>query len=117
MFVGTDITEISRFTIDLLQNDKFMDKYFTKVEQEYCQGAPNPAEHFAARFAAKEAAIKALSGIRKTLPFNRIEIVNDENGRPNLILHTDDPEILTLKKDISLSHSEKNAIAFVVMWI
>ena len=117
MFIGTDIIEISRFTIDLLQNDNFMDRYFTKMEQEYCQGASNPAEHFAARFAGKEAAIKALSGIRKTLPFNKIEIINDENGRPNLILYTDDPEILALKKDISLSHSEKDAIAFVVMWI
>lgn len=115
-FTGVDIVDISRFDSDQLKKQSFLNLCFTYDEQRYCLSKPNPAQHFAVRFAAKEAVIKALSGMDLFLEPNKIEVLNKENGRPYLIFYTDNEKILSFKSDISLSHSETSAIAFVILY-
>ena len=116
MFVGVDIAEIQRFQKPVLSQKGFLNLCFTPSEQQYCLSKSNSAQHFAARFAGKEAVIKALSGMDLYLERNKIEILNQENGRPYLIFHTNNEKILQLKSDISLSHSDTSAIAFVILY-
>lgn len=114
--IGIDLVDIGRFTLSSTTTQTFLTLCFTPAEQQYCLSKSNPAQHFAARFAGKEAVIKALSGMALYLERNKIEILNQENGRPYLILHTDNKKILQLKSDISLSHSDTSAIAFVILY-
>ncbi len=116
MFVGVDTIEISRFDQEQLLNSRFMNLCFTQSEQEYCFSKTNSAEHFAGRYVAKEAVVKALSGINKTLVYSQIEIRNKDNGRPYVILHTTDEELLKVKIDVSISHSKTDAVAFAVVY-
>lgn len=116
IFVGVDIESITRFKDNKTRVKSFQNLCFTSAEQQYCLSKSNPAQHFAARFAGKEAVIKALSGMNLYLERNKIEILNHENGRPYLVFHTENPEILKLKSDISLSHSDTSAIAFVILY-
>ena len=116
MYVGTDIVSIVRVNKILNNSNRFCGLCFTSAEQHYCLSKSNPAQHFAARFAGKEAVIKALSGMNLYLERNKIEILNHESGRPYLVFHTENPEILKLKSDISLSHSDTSAIAFVILY-
>jgi len=113
---GVDIVAISRFDAQLLSKQAFLNLCFTPMEQQYCLSKANPAQHFAARFAAKEAVIKAFSGLDLYLERNKIEICNKEDGRPYLRFYTDNENILRLKTDISLSHSETSSIAFVIIY-
>ena len=115
LFIGVDIESIPRFNSPILKSERFLNLCFTPSEQQYCLSKSNPAQHFAVRFAGKEAVIKALSGMGLYLERNKIEILNQENGRPYLIFHTDNQDILQLKSDISLSHSDTSAIAFVIL--
>lgn len=111
--VGVDCTEISRFDYKLINNQKFLNKIFTNREIDYCDNKPKPSQHFAVRWAGKEAVLKALSkeGIR--VPFKSIEIIIDANKRPKVkILNKNWNK--KFKIHISLSHSENIAIAFVV---
>ena len=116
IFIGVDNIIISRFDPSLLANRSFLNHCFTPSEQTYCHSKPDPAPHFAVRFAAKEAVIKAISGINLYLDLNKIEITNDAQGRPYLTFITDDPMFKELRSDISLSHSDTSAIAFVVIY-
>ena len=117
IFTGVDIVTISRFRTPTTQKQSFLNLCFTPHEQVYCFSKADPAPHFAARFAAKEAVIKALSGLDLYLERNKIEVFNNEIGRPHLILHTDNNKILSLKSDLSISHSETSAIAFVILYM
>jgi holo-[acyl-carrier protein] synthase len=75
--LGVDLIEIARVAAALERYTGFRERCFTPAEQEYCDSRPNPAQHYAARFAGKEAVGKALgSGVRFT--WKEIEIV----GRP-----------------------------------
>ena len=116
IFTGVDIESIVRFTSPDFLRQTFLNLCFTPAEQHYCLSKYNPAQHFAARFAGKEAVIKALSGMNLYLERNKIEILNQGNGRPYLVLHTDNVKILQLKSDISLSHSDTSSIAFVILY-
>lgn len=116
IFVGTDIESIVRFSQPIARRESFCTLCFTHAEQQYCLSKSNPAQHFAVRFAGKEAVIKALSGMNLYLERNKIEILNQENGRPYITFHTDNEKILQLKSDISLSHSDTSAIAFVILF-
>lgn len=104
--IGVDIVSISRIEKAILKNEKFKDKVFSKNEIEYCDKKPNKYESYAARFAAKEAYLK--TGNIEDL--NKIEIINDKNGKPNLYVNS--------KKvigDISLSHDGDYAIAYLIL--
>ncbi|HJJ48576.1 MAG TPA: holo-ACP synthase [Methanocorpusculum sp.] len=117
IFCGIDIIEISRFDAEHLGNQKFLDLCFTKEEQVFCFSHKNPAPHFAARFAAKEAVVKALSGFGKSLVYCAIEIKKDKNNRPYVVFLSDDPELSRIKTDVSLSHAESHAAASAVVYV
>jgi len=112
--VGVDIEEIERFRkLDFKNNQHFYEKIFTKDEIEYCLKKTNPSQHFCARFSAKEAAKKAISKF-ETLDFKQIQVINDKAGAPHIELIDYNGKLLNGDFELSLSHSNQNAIAFVV---
>ncbi len=112
MSVGTDIEDINRFEG---KSDAFFNRIFTEKEIQYCCSKNQPSKHFAARFCAKEAVIKALNSMGIHQPsFKDIEIYNNENGCPFVKLPD---KYKNLQIDISLSHDKTKAIAFVVISI
>src|ERR1700760_3165381 len=88
MIVGTgiDLVEIARIQQSLERfGPRFLNRVFTPAEQAYCMRKRNAAESLAARFAAKEAAAKALgTGISRGVNWLEIEVVREPGGRPNL---------------------------------
>lgn len=117
-FCGTDIIEIGRIK-ESIENigEPFIQRIFTQNEIEYCESKNNMKyQHYAARFAAKEATLKAVSKAlddKYSLGWKNIEIQNDLNGRPSLKFI--DFNIEKLKDtDISISHCKNYAIAMVV---
>ena len=86
--IGTDIVNIKRIDIALKKNGKkFKNRIFSKKEIKYCEDKKYPSSYFAKRFAAKEAFSKALGiGIRKGVNLKDIEILNDNFGKPNVLL-------------------------------
>ena len=112
---GTDIIEIERIknSIDKF-GDRFLNTVFTPKEIEYCEAKKAQRyQHYAARFAAKEAVFKALSNnINAPDEWKNIEILSEESGRPKVNLKI---EVQNLENiDISLSHCKQYAIANVV---
>ncbi|MCJ7682423.1 MAG: holo-ACP synthase, partial [Candidatus Aminicenantes bacterium] len=86
--VGIDMIETARVEKQLLRNERFRDRVFSPFEIEYCESKKNKAQNYAARFAAKEAFMKALGlGWRKGLSFKDIEIRNDDLGKPSIVLY------------------------------
>jgi holo-[acyl-carrier protein] synthase len=89
-------------------------RLFTQGERAYAAARARPGRHLAARFAAKEAAIKALG---KPLPPAQIEVVNSEDGAPSLRLHgtaAAEAERRGVKLSVSLTHSREMAAAVVI---
>lgn len=111
MAIGVDIEDIERFKD---KSQEFLDRIFTQNEQDYCLSKPCPQNHFAARFCAKEAVIKALSALNITHPrLNQIEVFHDENKFPRIKIL--DTKYANLTIDISLSHDKTKAIAFATI--
>ena len=113
---GVDIETISRFNESKITSRTFLNLCFTPLEQQYCLSKAKPAQHFAARFAAKEAATKALSGLNQSLEYYKMEITNNSSGRPSLTFLTDNPILKNLIIEVSLSHSDTLAIAIVILY-
>ena len=118
---GTDIIEIDRIkdTIDEM-GEKFLNRIFTEEEIKYCESKNKQKyEHYAARFAAKEAAFKALSfniQNKYSVSWQDIEVVNNEQGRPGInIKNINLNNIESI--DISLSHCKNYAIANVTVLV
>lgn len=119
--IGTDIIEVGRIEKMLGRNDALRQKLFTKAEQVYCdKGKLIRYQSYAARFAAKEAFFKALgTGYRYGMAFHEVEVINNELGKPMLILHgkakafVEEKGILQIH--LSLSHIKETATAFVVL--
>jgi len=89
--IGTDICDIRRIE-KLLEKygDKFTHKIFTKKERERADAQSMPAASYAKRFAAKEAAAKALAGkVTGALSWQDVEVINDPSGRPRIMLYGD----------------------------
>ena len=115
--LGTDILEIERFKDVLNEHgQKFLDKLFSKNEQEYCLRYKDPTSRYTVRFCAKEAVVKSLgTGFGKEIAFLDIEILNDPSGKPTVHLsqkaskHFGNPTF-----QISLSHSKHYATATVI---
>ena len=85
--VGVDLCEVDRMRRTLERTPGFAARVFTQAEQDYCRRARDPAERFAARFAAKEAVLKALSAGLGACPFRDIEVVRASSGAPAVVLH------------------------------
>ncbi len=118
--IGTDIIEISRMAEKIERNEYFKTHVFSPVEIEYAEKQKYPAKHFAARWAVKEAFLKAF-GVRfignHRLP--EIETVNDEVGKPTIVLHGNTKDEFTekgyLKAHVSISHTDVHAMAYVII--
>ncbi len=117
--LGTDIAEVTRIAKSI-ENNSFKERVFSKIEIAYCESKTNKAEHYAVRFAAKEAFFKALgTGWRDGMAFNEVEVWNDELGKPELNIIGATAEKIKERKinkiHISLSHTKEMAMATVVL--
>jgi holo-[acyl-carrier protein] synthase len=113
---GVDLVEISRIRDAIERHGKrFIERIYTQAEQLECDGR---ISSLAARFAAKEAAAKALGCGIGDVSWLDIEVVGDENHAPHLYLHGEGQRLANdlglMNWSLSLSHSETQAIAFVV---
>ena len=113
IFIGIDIVEIKRIKhlINRYQT-RFLTKIFSIKEQEYCNGKALSEIHYAGKFAAKEAVLKAImsSGNSDVINFTSIEIINSTDGAPEV-----KTDLVDSKIKISISHTDKDAIAFALL--
>ena len=122
MIVGTgiDLVEIGRIERAIARyGAHFLERVYTRAEQEYCLRKRNSAESFAARFAAKEAAAKALgTGIGYGVTWREIEVAREPGGRPNIRFHGRAAQIAAhlgvARTSLSISHTDALALASVV---
>jgi len=111
---GIDLIEVKRIQNMIEEyGEKFLNKVYTEQEIAYCEKkGKTKYQHYAARFAAKEAVYKALSKNNfKSIEWKEIEILNDPNGRPKM----NEKKIQGYAIDISLSHLEEFAMANAVV--
>ena len=116
--IGVDLIEIQRIQESINQfGETFLRKIFTDTEIAYCRSRKNPTQHFAARFAAKEAVSKALStGWTGEFEWRNVEVTNELSGKPNVILHGSTADVLKKSKvHLSLSHSDSSVAAFAII--
>jgi holo-[acyl-carrier protein] synthase len=122
MIVGTgvDIMETSRVEVALEKHgERFARRVCTPAEIAYCEKFKNSAERFAARFAAKEAAFKALgTGWSQGVRWVDVEITHAESGKPELILRGQAEEIArrlgVIRTAVSISHAGRFVVAQVL---
>ena len=117
MTVGTDVIEIQRVRRALERYPGFRERCFTAAERAYCDSRPNPAQHYAARFAGKEAIGKALGfGVARAFAWREVEIA----GRPKPSVTLSGRVEAWAKRvgagaiDLSMSHSRDLATAVAV---
>lgn len=119
--VGIDLVSILRIA-DKVKNPAFVEKVFSKEEIAYCESTQKREQHYAVRFAAKEAFLKAIGeGLRVSFDLRDIELIKEESEKPVLHLRGEF-ENLRLSKGwqgihVSLSHEGDNAIAMVIIEI
>ena len=118
--IGIDIIEIRRVSEALRRTPRLRERVFTEQERAYCdsRGAAS-AQHYAARFAAKEAAFKALrTGWRDGLSWHHVEVTSDEAGAPTLQLAGHARSLFeamgATHAHLSLSHTSEHAVAQVI---
>ena len=119
--IGIDIIEVARIREVLLRTPRFVERVFTQAERAYCdsRGAV-AAQHYAARFAAKEAALKALqTGWRGGISWQDVEVSAHESGAPYLIFTGQVLEVFekfgATQTHLSMSHTTQHAIAQVIL--
>jgi holo-[acyl-carrier protein] synthase len=122
MIIGTgiDIIEVERIAVRVGRDNGFKEFVFSKDEMSYCDAKTHPFQHYAARFAAKEAFLKALGrGWDSGLQWNEIEIVNETNGKPALRITGMTEKMLAPMGiriiHVSLSHLKSMATAIVIL--
>jgi len=118
--IGTDIIEVRRVGDKLARTKRLKEKVFTPREIEYCEARRMSAQHFAARFSAKEAFLKAMgTGWSGGSKFDEIEVLNDALGKPELFVHGKVKEFCEAHgitgMEVSLSHIKDLAQAVVVL--
>src|SRR6476646_4903609 len=119
--IGVDVVDIDRMASVLERRSTFATRVFTEAERVYCEsarGRRKQAERYAARFAAKEAALKALGAGLRAWSFHDVSVLRNEDGAPSLVAID---AALSQARDagvdewfLSLSHSETVATAFVI---
>jgi holo-[acyl-carrier protein] synthase len=119
--LGTDIVPVARIAA-LMQarGAAFLERWFTAGEIGYCSGKAVPARHFAARFAAKEAVVKALPvAWGGPLPWRSVEVINDPHGAPSVSLSGAILDAATRAGvgdiRVSVSHCDEYATAIAVV--
>jgi holo-[acyl-carrier protein] synthase len=116
--VGLDLIEIGRIARTLERYPSFRDRVFTEVERAYCDSRPNPPQHYAARFAGKEAVGKALGfGVARAFAWHDVEI----SGRPKPDVRLSGRVAAWARRneagaiDLSMTHSRELAAAVCVV--
>jgi holo-[acyl-carrier protein] synthase len=119
--IGTDACEIDRIAASLEKyGDRFLRKVYTEGEVAYCRRKRDPSPSLAARFAAKEAAAKALgTGIARGVFWTDIEVVRGKGGPPSIVFHGGAAErfaaIGGTSSLLTLTHARELAIAHVLL--
>jgi holo-[acyl-carrier protein] synthase len=116
---GIDIVDVLRIA-EKVKRKEFRDKVFALGEIGYCEKSAHPSESYAARFAAKEAFLKATGkGLTWGYELNEIEIVSDDNGKPSIVLHGNIKSFFEMNRwssvHVSLSHIQSMACAVVTI--
>ncbi len=121
--IGLDLVDIAR--VDRLivnKGERATTKLFTPAEAQYATSRAYPARHFAARFAAKEAAYKALAGseLARGIGWRDLEVLRDDaTGQPRLVLHgraaERAAELGVVRVHLTLTHSHETAAAVVIL--
>ena len=118
--LGIDMIEVERLEKKISRESGFRELVFTPGEIQYCESMPNRYEHYAARFAAKEAYLKALgTGWAAGTAFNEIGIVNDALGKPGIVLYGNTKEHFSntgfTQISVALTHLKQVASAVVII--
>jgi holo-[acyl-carrier protein] synthase len=118
--IGTDIIEVARIEKVMGRDIGFRDKIFTPGEIEYCEPKKNKYQHYAARFSAKEAFLKAIgTGWRFGIRFGDVEVYHDELGKPFIRVSGKAKDLISelsiSKIHVSLSHLKETATAIVIL--
>jgi len=118
--VGIDIADVERIAQRIEKENGFKEMIFSVEEISYCESKTNKFEHYAARFAAKEAFFKALgTGWITGTSFNEINILNNSQGKPELILSDETKKTLHALENanikVSLSHIKTMAVSIVII--
>jgi holo-[acyl-carrier protein] synthase len=119
--LGVDMEEVSRIREVISRHGRiFLDRVFTSAEVAYCERHRDPAERYAARFAAKEATMKALgTGWSKGVRWRDIEVTRKPGGRPTIVLHgiaREHADRLGARHlSLSLTHTGNFALAEVIL--
>lgn len=116
--LGVDIVEISRMRDALRRRPRIKERVFSEDERAYCEGRKKPEVHYAMRFAAKEAVLKALGTGFSGMRFRDVEVIRDERGRPSVRLAGKAADVAAaagvLEVHLSLSFTRDNAVASAV---
>ena len=118
--IGTDIIEVARIGQMIEKHDElFLRRVYTSAEIDYCAGRKAAMQHYAGRWAAKEAALKALgTGWAKGIQWTDLEVANLPGGKPELKIHGAALQIAgelgINQMQISLSHCRAFAVAYVI---
>jgi holo-[acyl-carrier protein] synthase len=120
MKIGVDLVDVPAFEARFAGRDEALAEIFTEAELTYCRGQRRPWRHLAARFAAKEALLKALtSGLTGAMTWRDIEVTRDPAGAPGLSVTGATGAALRAKavavSSVSLSHTTTHAIAVVLI--
>jgi holo-[acyl-carrier protein] synthase len=123
MIVGTgvDIIEVERVKKALeVWGEKFLRRVFTDKELEYASTKKFSHENLAARFACKESVLKAFGDTRIGASLKNIEVLNDEKGKPEIVLHGEAREFACRKSVdnilVSMSHTSNYAVSNAILW-
>jgi holo-[acyl-carrier protein] synthase len=119
--IGVDIIEVRRVRETIARTPRFAERVFTEAERAYCdsRGAA-AAQHYAARFAAKEAALKALqTGWSGGIAWQDVEVASKDSGAPVILFHRRARELYEMSgattAHISIAHTTEHAIAEVIL--
>jgi holo-[acyl-carrier protein] synthase len=123
MIVGTgiDIVEVPRIAQSIERfGERFLKRIFTAAEIRYCQAKANRVERFAARFAAKEAGMKAIgTGMRGGVSWQDFEVGREPGGRPTMLLRGKAAQVASAlgmrRAHLSVSHTAEHAVAYVIL--
>ena len=118
--LGIDLIDVERVADRIGKKEGFRELVFSPAEIEYCEAKGNKYEHYAARFAAKEAFFKAIgTGWANGTAFNEVEIINDAEGKPGIQLLGQTAKTLAaldpVNISVSLTHLKTMASAIVII--
>ncbi|MBW2636631.1 MAG: holo-ACP synthase [Deltaproteobacteria bacterium] len=119
--IGTDLVEVARIERIIRKwDDRFLKRVFSEGEISYCEKKAFPPQHYAARFAVKEALLKCIGrGLFSGLSLRDIEVVNTKEGKPELSVHGNVHGIIDaldiIKSHVTISHTNNFATAVVIL--